>query len=65
MTVLASGAVALIYNPVALAAVYGDQARALSADHAQPEVLEQSGHSCPRRHARGGSRAADPAGAGG
>ena len=43
MTVLASGAVALIYNPVALAAVYGDQARALSADHAQPEVLEQSG----------------------
>jgi chemosensory pili system protein ChpA (sensor histidine kinase/response regulator) len=43
MTVLASGAVALIYNPVALAAVYGDQARALSADQAQPEVLGQSG----------------------
>ncbi len=42
MTVLASGAVALIYNPVALAAVYGDQARALSADHAQPEMLEQA-----------------------
>jgi len=29
VSVLASGAVALIYNPVALAAVYGDQARAL------------------------------------
>jgi chemosensory pili system protein ChpA (sensor histidine kinase/response regulator) len=30
MSVLASGAVVLIYNPVALATVYGDQARALS-----------------------------------
>ena len=29
VSVLASGAVALIYNPVALAAVYGEQARAL------------------------------------
>jgi chemosensory pili system protein ChpA (sensor histidine kinase/response regulator) len=29
MSVLASGAVALIYNPVALAAVYGEQARAM------------------------------------
>jgi chemosensory pili system protein ChpA (sensor histidine kinase/response regulator) len=43
MTVLASGAVVLIYNPVALAQVYGEQARALSADHAQPEVLEHVG----------------------
>lgn len=36
MSVLASGAVVLIYNPVALAAVYGDLARALGAsgDHA-------------------------------
>jgi chemosensory pili system protein ChpA (sensor histidine kinase/response regulator) len=42
MTALASGAVVLIYNPVALATVYGEQARRLSADHAQPEVLEQS-----------------------
>ncbi len=42
MTVLASGAVVLIYNPVALTAVYGEQARQLSADHAQPEVLEQT-----------------------
>jgi chemosensory pili system protein ChpA (sensor histidine kinase/response regulator) len=32
MSVLASGAVVLIYNPVALAAVYGEQARRLSAD---------------------------------
>ncbi|MEJ6020828.1 hybrid sensor histidine kinase/response regulator [Ramlibacter sp. PS4R-6] len=41
MTALASGAVVLIYNPVALATVYGDLARQLSADRAQPEVLEQ------------------------
>jgi chemosensory pili system protein ChpA (sensor histidine kinase/response regulator) len=43
MTVLASGAVVLIYNPVALTQVYGEQARQLSADHAQPEMLEQAG----------------------
>jgi chemosensory pili system protein ChpA (sensor histidine kinase/response regulator) len=41
MTLLASGAVVLIYNPVALSTVYGELARKLSADHAQPEVLEQ------------------------
>jgi chemosensory pili system protein ChpA (sensor histidine kinase/response regulator) len=40
MTVLASGAVALIYNPVALATVYGQQARAMSFDPAQPHALE-------------------------
>ena len=40
MTVLASGAVALIYNPVALATVYGKQARAMSFDPAQPHALE-------------------------
>jgi chemosensory pili system protein ChpA (sensor histidine kinase/response regulator) len=34
MTALASGAVALIYNPVALASVYGAQARALSVEAA-------------------------------
>lgn len=39
MTVLASGAVVLIYNPVALTQVYGEQARALSADAAAPDVL--------------------------
>ncbi|MBA3773385.1 MAG: Hpt domain-containing protein [Ramlibacter sp.] len=43
MTVLASGAVVLIYNPVALTTVYGEQARQLSADHAQPDMLEQGG----------------------
>ncbi|MGZ5270776.1 MAG: Hpt domain-containing protein [Ramlibacter sp.] len=39
MTVLASGAVVLIYNPVALSAVYGDQARQLSDDKAHPDTL--------------------------
>lgn len=43
MSVLASGAVVLIYNPVALASIYGQQARALSADRAEPHVLEASG----------------------
>ena len=47
MTVLASGAVVLIYNPVALTTVYGDLARQLSADSAQPDVLEQSGLRLP------------------
>ncbi|NMM08963.1 MAG: response regulator [Polaromonas sp.] len=45
MSVLASGAVVLIYNPVALATVYGQQARAWSADSAEPHVLEASGAS--------------------
>ena len=43
ITVLASGAVALIYNPVALAAVYGNQAQTLSREaHAEeaPVVVE-------------------------
>ncbi len=40
MSVLASGAVALIYNPVALASIYGEQARLLSADRAEPHMLE-------------------------
>jgi chemosensory pili system protein ChpA (sensor histidine kinase/response regulator) len=40
MSVLASGAVVLIYNPVALAAVYGEQARAWGADRAAPHMLE-------------------------
>ena len=34
MAILVSGAVALIYNPVALAAVYGETAREFSASHA-------------------------------
>ncbi|MFZ3123807.1 MAG: Hpt domain-containing protein [Acidovorax sp.] len=41
MSVLASGAVVLIYNPVALATVYGDQVRAASAG--LPAVLEAEG----------------------
>lgn len=40
MTVLASGAAALIYNPVALAVVYGDQARRMGADEAAPAAPE-------------------------
>ncbi len=47
MTVLASGAVVLIYNPVALTTVYGDVARRLSADNAQPEMLEHAGLRLP------------------
>ena len=43
MSVLASGAVVLIYNPVALASIYGDQARALSGDSAEPHMLETPG----------------------
>ncbi|TAG34351.1 MAG: response regulator [Polaromonas sp.] len=42
MSVLASGAVILIYNPVALATIYGEQARALSADRAEPHMLESA-----------------------
>ena len=40
MTVLASGAVILIYNPVALATVYGEQARQFSAAQDEAETLE-------------------------
>ena len=40
MTVLASGAVILIYNPVALANVYGDKARQYSAAQAEAEALD-------------------------
>ncbi len=43
MSVLASGAVVLIYNPVALASVYGAQARTLSGDNAEPHMLEAAG----------------------
>ena len=41
MSVLASGAVVLIYNPVALATVYGDQVRA--ASEGQPAAPEADG----------------------
>ena len=39
MSVLASGAVVLIYNPVALAAVYGEQARVLGAALAEESAV--------------------------
>jgi chemosensory pili system protein ChpA (sensor histidine kinase/response regulator) len=39
MSVLASGAVVLIYNPVALATVYGDQARKVRRAAASGEVV--------------------------
>jgi chemosensory pili system protein ChpA (sensor histidine kinase/response regulator) len=39
ITTLASGEVALIYNPVALATVYGDQAKALTASAKQSAAL--------------------------
>lgn len=47
MSVLASGAVVLIYNPVALAAVYGDFARSMEAkgDDAQQLANESEGGS--------------------
>ncbi len=44
VSVLASGAVALIYNPVALAAVYGDQARALYKSVEIAQAAETSGN---------------------
>jgi chemosensory pili system protein ChpA (sensor histidine kinase/response regulator) len=43
MTLLASGAVALIYNPVALATVYGDEARARTLAALQPESAATEG----------------------
>ncbi|QTD46196.1 hybrid sensor histidine kinase/response regulator [Ottowia testudinis] len=43
ITALASGAVALIYNPVALAAVYGDQARAMSVQVPLAQVESAAG----------------------
>jgi chemosensory pili system protein ChpA (sensor histidine kinase/response regulator) len=42
MAILVSGAVALIYNPVALASVYGEAARQFSASHA-PLVAKLDG----------------------
>src|SRR5207344_910811 len=50
MTLLASGAVALIYNPVALATLYGDAARATMAPRpvgAPPLTPSESAASAP------------------
>ena len=49
MSVLASGAVVLIYNPVALATIYGEQARALTADRAEPHLLESAAGQAPKQ----------------
>ena len=43
MSTLPSGAVVLIYNPVALASVYGKQALAWTVDHAEPQNSLNSG----------------------
>ncbi|ABM38647.1 hybrid sensor histidine kinase/response regulator [Polaromonas naphthalenivorans] len=43
MSMLPSGAVVLIYNPVALAAVYGEQARAWSKDYLAQDAARVSG----------------------
>ncbi|MFD1711611.1 response regulator [Ottowia sp. GY511] len=43
ITALASGAVALIYNPVALASVYGEQAHALTGQIPSTEVVAAPG----------------------
>ena len=51
MSVLATGAVLLIYNPLALAAIYGNQVRAFSADNAEPHMLEWSGANKGSAHA--------------
>ena len=45
MSMLASGAVVLIYNPVALVAVYGKQARAWSKNYLDQEVARLAGRS--------------------
>ncbi|MEJ8839943.1 Hpt domain-containing protein [Ramlibacter sp. AN1133] len=43
MTVLASGAVVLIYNPVALMQVYGELARQMGAERAEAAKAERAG----------------------
>jgi chemosensory pili system protein ChpA (sensor histidine kinase/response regulator) len=43
MTVLASGAVVLIYNPVALVQVYGELARQMSVQRAAPAATQVAG----------------------
>ena len=44
MSMLPSGAVVLIYNPVALSAVYGKQARAWSKDFLDQDLARLAGH---------------------
>ncbi|MDT7516655.1 Hpt domain-containing protein [Rhodoferax mekongensis] len=47
MSVLASGAVVLIYNPVALASVYGDQARGLGTEATPVNALLETTSDVP------------------
>ena len=66
MTLLASGAVALIYNPVALATLYGDAARAATARRRaatrRPLPARRAAAASPARAAgAGGRRFADRA----
>ncbi len=49
LSVLASGAVVLIYNPVALASVYGEQARRLSLQAGQTGDRDSAGAQAPLR----------------
>ncbi|MDM0105176.1 Hpt domain-containing protein [Variovorax sp. J22R24] len=49
ISVLASGAVALIYNPVALAAVHGEKARELQATRTRQAAAKDIGGSEPTR----------------
>ncbi|NBW48841.1 MAG: hybrid sensor histidine kinase/response regulator [Betaproteobacteria bacterium] len=51
MSVLASGAVVLIYNPVALASVYGDQARGLGAEAIPVNALLEATSDVPAKAA--------------
>ena len=48
MSMLPSGAVVLIYNPVALAAVYGEQAREWSKDYLDQDAARAAGRSTDR-----------------
>ncbi|MGJ7508203.1 Hpt domain-containing protein [Variovorax sp. GT1P44] len=50
ISVLASGAVALIYNPVALAAVHGEQARELQASRSRQGASKDVGSAEPTQH---------------
>ncbi|MBG6074846.1 chemosensory pili system protein ChpA (sensor histidine kinase/response regulator) [Polaromonas sp. CG_9.11] len=47
MSMLPSGAVVLIYNPVGLAAVYGQQARTWSKDHLEQSANRLTGNIAP------------------
>ncbi|MDM0049125.1 Hpt domain-containing protein [Variovorax sp. J22R115] len=51
ISVLASGAVALIYNPVALAAVHGEKARELQATRSRQAATKDIGGAEPTRQA--------------